>query len=153
MVFLFKFSQPGRGMILYDRICWSLMRSQFDLRWPAPPKRGHCLLFWECQSLSLGGDGIHRCWKSDERERERWSDEAWELTSGPPSSQLGGQWHQDYYQYQTTYAQVQKVIICDDLMAHENVFTWTSPNRKSYFTEMCTCFLCVYFVLWTKCCN
>ena len=53
MVFLFKFSQPGRGMILYDRLCWSLVRSQFDLRWPASPKRGHCLLFWGCQSLSL----------------------------------------------------------------------------------------------------
>ena len=94
------------------------------------------------------GDGIHRCWKSDERERERWSDEAWELTSGPPSSQLGGQWHQDYYQYQTTYARVQKVIICDDLMAHENVFTWTSPNRKSYFPDwymhlFCLCVFCI----------
>ena len=101
------------------------------------------------------GDGIHRCWKSDERERERWSDEAWELTSGPPSSQLGGQWHQDYYQYQTTYARLQKVFIFDDLMVARKII---SPEhfriRKPTFpTEMCTCFVCVYFVLWTKCCN
>ena len=53
MVFLFKFSQPGRGMILYDILCWYLVHSQFVLRWPAPPKRGHCLLFWRCQSPSL----------------------------------------------------------------------------------------------------
>ena len=37
-------------------------------------------------------DAIRRCWKSDERERERWSDEACELTSGHLYS--WGQWHQ-----------------------------------------------------------
>ena len=60
----------------------------------------------------------------------------------------GGQWHQDYYQYQTTYARVQKVIVCDDLMVHENVFTWTFPNRKTYFHDwnvhlFCLCVFCI----------
>ena len=112
-------------MILYDRICWSLLCSLFD--------RDDQLLLKEAIAFfsevvrarawsGRRGDGIHRCWKSDERERERWSDEAWELTSGPPSSQLGASDTKTITNMQTTYARVQKVIICDDLMVHKKVF-------------------------------
>ena len=44
----------------------------------------HSFLFWGCQggkAREERSDAIRSCWKSDEK--ERWSDEAWELTLCP----------------------------------------------------------------------
>ena len=152
MVFLFKFCQPCRGMILYDRICWSLLRSQFDLRCPAPPKRGHCLLFWACQSLSLVWQGrrwyppmLEIRWK---REREmEWRGMGTHLWStfitagGPVTPRL---------------LPISNNICSASKSIHfwwsngrqKNNFTWTFPNKKTYFSDwnvhlFCLCVFCI----------
>ena len=49
----------------------------------------------------------------------------------------------------------QKVFIFDDLMVARKMISpeHFPTGNPSFPTEMCTCFVCVYFVLWTKCCN
>ena len=95
-----------------------------------------------------GGDGIHRCWKSDEREREmEWRSMGTHLWStfitagGPVTPRL---------------LPISNNICSASKSIHfwwsngrqKNNFTWTFPNKKTYFSDwnvhlFCLCVFCI----------